>query len=124
MIRPCRARPTDPARERRLDELWARFVDAWRVFYGDVDDLERFVTTTQRAAAMAGRLRFGRLPGFCVSTRLESADLGLDHIRLDLQRPAAAEYLPGTPEKLALLAARFERGEELWDEEDAERSDD
>ena len=50
---------------------------------------------------------------------LEAGDMGLDRYWRPRNQDAPTAHRPGSPEKVAVLAARLEAGQALWHEDDA-----
>jgi len=105
-------------RERRVNAMWARF---WSLLGGD--GFEHSITDpAARLSFLRSELLNGRRPaGWWFANSLEVADLNLHYLPTKFQpRPAAAavSVRPGSRRKVAALARRAAKGEELWHAED------
>lgn len=108
---------TDPpalaaARRRRVAALWRRFcaTAGWHAIAA------KELPPDRALAIMRNHLRHCGLPGFQIQSAIEAADFGLEHFDPRPAEPTGAA--PGTAAKVAVLAARAARGEELWHAED------
>ncbi len=104
------------ARARRAAIMWARFLRLLAAEgrpLGPYMGLEGVQSLTQ---TMRGALRKGFPSGWYFLSALEAADLGMDEPSIAKGEPTQA--LPGTREKLEVLADRAKSGIALWHPED------
>jgi hypothetical protein len=74
-------------------------------------------------AALAWSNRKGELDPAVFRNALEAADVGADGAFSPVEPERPTDARPGSPAKLAAMAARIEAGEELWHEEDGLEDD-
>lgn len=106
------------AREERIRRMWERFVrlmqeeglepkEGWRVSGGS--DHRLLIMQAWRRKGLPARWTF--------QNPLEAADLGAEE-EVPLEEPMPTDAMPGTLEKVRVLAERADHGKELWHDQD------
>ena len=114
--------PLSPAeikhqRAQRITAMWARFL---RLMESEGRPIDHYLDATaeqSRTQIMRHAVRRGRPDGWYFESALEAADLGIDE-PATIAKGERTPALPGTREKLAVLAERAASGLALWHAED------
>ena len=100
-------------REQRIDALWERYLSL--VNDAERSRVARFVSTDSRITALHAALRSKRTrpESWEFASLIEAADVGLEKLWHGGRSPKPCECRCGTRAKIAVLAERLARGEEL-----------
>ena len=99
-------------RAERIEQLWRRYC---RLLRASRKRRPPDPGTPQgRLGALVWAGRRGKIPAGTIHTALEAADLHLDMNFRPATPLASTRARPGSAAKVAVLARRIERGEDLW----------
>ena len=104
-------------REKRINAMWRRFCRL--ALKQDAGKAECFIRAVGESRIYIMRHHLHGFPtGFAPQSAIEAAELHL-HQYTPTQSLEPTDAIPGTPEKIKVLAMRAESGQELWHANDA-----